>query len=98
MANNKYETILIVNPNLGEEGVAAVVEKFRALIAANGTIEKEEDWGKRTLAYEIDDCREGCYTLIHFEAPADFPAELERVYNITEGVLRSIVVARNEKE
>ena len=91
---NKYETVLIVDPALGEEGVAAVVEKFKNLIAAGGTVENVEDWGKRTLAYEINDCIEGYDTLIHFEAPSDFPAELDRVYNITEGVLRSMIVAK----
>ena len=91
---NKYETILIVDPALGEEGVAAVVEKVTNLIAANGTVESVEDWGKRMLAYEINDCKEGYYTLVNFEAPADFPAELDRVYNITEGVLRSMIVAK----
>ena len=91
---NKYEPILVVDPSLGEEGVAAVVEKFTSLIAANGTVESVEDWGKRVLAYEINDCKEGCYTLINFEASADFPAELDRVYNITEGVLRSMIVAK----
>ena len=68
------------------------------LITSDGTAPhravRVEDWGKRTLAYEINDCKEGYYTLIHFEAPSDFPAELDRVYNITEGVLRSMIVVK----
>lgn len=91
----KYETIIILDPAQGEEGLAALLERFRNLIKEHGTIENEEDWGKRALAYEIDDCTEGHYTLIHFEAPKDFPAELERVYGITDGVLRTLVVSRD---
>ncbi|NLT58661.1 MAG: 30S ribosomal protein S6 [Clostridiales bacterium] len=88
---------MIVDPALGEEGIAAVVERITSLISEHGTIESVEDWGKRTLAYEINDRTEGYYTLIHFEAPRSFPAELERIYSITENVLRSIVVSKEEK-
>ena len=91
---NSYETVFILSTKLGEEGAAAVVEKFKKLINKHGTVESVEDWGKRMLAYEINDCKEGYYTLVNFEAPADFPAELDRVYNITEGVLRSMIVAK----
>ena len=93
---NKYETVLIVDPALGEEGVAAVVEKFKNLIAAGGTVENVEDWGKRRLAYPINKENEGVYTLINFTSEADFPAELDRVYKITDGVLRSMIVAKEE--
>ena len=90
----KYETMMVTTATLDEEASAALVNKFKNLIAANGTIDSVEDWGKRTRAYEINDCKEGYYTLIHFEAPSDFPAELDRVYNITEGVLRSMIVVK----
>ena len=66
--NGKYETIFIVNPNLGEEAITAIVEKFKALIADNGTVVSVDDWGKRRMAYEINDLREGYYTLIEFES------------------------------
>lgn len=89
----KYETVLIVDSSLGEEAVAALVEKFTTLISDNGTLGEVEDWGKRQLAYLINDKHEGHYSLIKFEAPKDFPAELERVYSITEGVLRYMVIA-----
>jgi len=93
----RYETILIFNSALGEEAVSALVEKFKTLIAENATVEKIEEWGKRRLAYPIEDENEGYYVLWHFESKPDFPAELNRVLEITEGVLRSLVV-RNEVE
>ena len=92
--NGKYETIFIVNPNLGEEAITAIVEKFKALIADNGTVVSVDDWGKRRMAYEINDLREGYYTLIEFESLPSFPAELERIARITDGILRSLVVKK----
>ena len=93
--NGKYETIFIVNPNLGEEAITAIVEKFKALIADNGTVVSVDDWGKRRMAYEINDLREGYYTLIEFESLPSFPAELDRVYKINDGVMRSIIVCKD---
>ena len=99
MANQtmRYETVLIFNSALGEEAVSALVEKFKTLIAENSTVEKIEEWGKRRLAYPIEDEMEGYYLLMRFECKPDFPAELNRVLEITEGVLRSLIV-RNEEE
>ena len=91
--NGKYETIFIVNPNLGEEAITAIVDKFKSLISDNGTIVSVDDWGKRRMAYEINDLREGYYTLIQFESAPSFPAELDRVFKITDGIMRSIIVA-----
>ena len=91
----KYETIFIVNPTLGEEAVASVVDKFKALIEANGTIETVDDWGKRRFAYAIDDLNEGYYTLIQFESKPEFPAELDRIYKITDGIMRSLIISRD---
>lgn len=87
-----YETIFIVNPTLGEETITAVVEKFKSLVEANGTVVKVEDWGKRRMAYAINDLNEGYYTLIQFESAPAFPAELDRIYKITDGIMRSIIV------
>ena len=92
----KYETMLVTSAALDEEATAALVGKFKSLIEANGTIETVDDWGKRRLAYEINDLREGHYTLIQFESAPSFPAELDRVFKITEGILRSIIVAVEE--
>jgi len=93
---NKYETIFIINPNLGEDETKALVEKFKGLIGEHGTLESVDEWGKRRLAYPIDDFTEGYYTLMLFEAPADFPAELDRIYKITDGILRSIIIRRDK--
>ncbi len=93
----KYEAMFIVNPKIGEEGITAIVEKFKALIEANGTLTKMDDWGKRRLAYEIDDQTEGYYTVTEFESPAAFPAELDRVFKITDGIMRSMIIAQDEE-
>ena len=90
----KYETIFIVNATLTEEAINAVVEKFTNLIAANGEITKIDQWGKRRMAYAIDDMTEGYYVLVEFDSKPDFPAELDRIYKITDGVVRSIIVAK----
>ncbi|MPN42570.1 30S ribosomal protein S6 [bioreactor metagenome] len=92
---NSYETIFIVDTASGEEAVSSIVEKFKALISSNGEIESVDEWGKRRLAYEINDLKEGYYVLINFKSEPTFPAELERVYKITEGLIRSIIVRKN---
>ena len=93
---SKYETIFVVSAELEEEAATAIITKFKDMIAANGTVEKVEDWGKRKLAYPIDDITDGYYTLVNYSAAHDFPAELERVFNITDGVLRSLTVKVEE--
>ena len=89
---NKYETVFVVNPELSEDDTKALVEKFTGLISTHGTIEKTDEWGKRKLAYPIQDYTEGYYVVVNFTADPAFPAELSRIYNITDGILRSIVV------
>lgn len=92
----KYETMMVTTANLDEEASAALVNKFKNLIEANGTIDSVDDWGKKRLAYPINDETEGVYTVISFTSEPDFPAELDRIYKITEGVLRSIIIAEEE--
>ena len=92
----KYELMYIINPNLSEEETAAVVEKFKALVEQNGTLEEMEEMGKRKLAYEINYISEGYYVLVKFTSGPDFPAELDRVLGITDGILRSLVTLRPE--
>ena len=87
----KYELMYIINPNLSEEETAAVVEKFKALVEQNGTLEEMEEMGKRKLAYEINYISEGYYVLVKFTSGPDFPAELDRVLGITDGILRSLI-------
>ncbi|MDR1117577.1 MAG: 30S ribosomal protein S6 [Oscillospiraceae bacterium] len=91
----KYETIFIVSPKLDEESTAATVERFKSLIEANATIGEVDEWGKRRLAYEIDDEREGYYVLINFTSGTEFPAELDRIYKITDGIMRSIIICKD---
>ena len=91
----KYETFLVVNANLGEEAVTAIREKFTTLIEANATIDSVEDWGKRRLAYPIEKVTEGYYSLVSFTSVPSFPAELDRIYGITDGVLRSLIVSKD---
>ena len=91
---NKYETIFIVNPDLDEDATNAVVEKFKSLIESAGSIDSVDIWGKRKLAYEIKDKTEGYYVLINFSAKGDFPAELDRIYRITEDVIRHNIIRK----
>lgn len=92
----QYETTMILNIKIGEDGINALVEKFKNLISENGTIDNVDVWGKRRLAYEIEDEQEGYYVMITFTSKPEFPAELDRIYNITDGVLRSLTVAVEE--
>ena len=92
----KYETMLITTATLDDEATAALVGKFKSLIEANGMIDSIDEWGKRRLAYPINDENEGVYTVINFTSEPDFPAELDRVYKITEGVMRSLIVAKED--
>ena len=89
----KYETIFILHPSLDEEAVKANIEKFKGVVEnGGGTVENVDFWGKRKLAYEIAKVNEGFYTLINFEANTELPKELDRVFRITDGVIRHIVV------
>ena len=87
----KYEVLYIIDPAQGEEGIAALVEKFKAMVEAEGTLTNIDEWGKRRMAYAINDLTEGYYVLMNMECAPAFPAELERVMKITEGVLRCLV-------
>jgi len=89
---NSYETMLVFSVANGDEAVTALVEKFKALIEANGTIESIDEWGKRKLAYPINYETEGYYMLVNFTSEPEFPAELDRIVKITEGVLRALTV------
>ena len=91
---NKYETIIVVDAALTEDEINATVEKFKALISANGTSENVDVWGKRKLAYPIDFKTEGYYVLINFASQAEFIAELDRNYNIADSILRTITVRK----
>lgn len=91
---SKYETVAVFSLKNGEEKAKELVEKFKALIEANGTMEAVDEWGVRKLAYPINYETEGYYVLYTYTADVAFPAELDRNFNITDGVLRSLIVAR----
>ena len=95
-SSEKYELMYIIDPNIGEDGIAAIVEKFKTLIETNGTIDEMEEMGKRKLAYEINYISEGYYVLVKFVSGPEFPAELDRILGITEGVIRSMITLRCE--
>ena len=92
---NSYETIFIIDATLTEESVIALKDKFVSVIEKNGEVESVDEWGKRRLAYEINDRTEGFYYLVNFKAESEFPKELERRYKITDGILRSIVIRKD---
>ena len=89
---NSYETLFITDLSNGEEATKATVEKFTGLIASNGEIVDIADWGKRRLAYPINDMNEGYYTVVTHKAPASFLAELDRLFNIDESIMRSMTI------
>ena len=96
MANviNSYEALYIINAQLSEEEIKGLVDKFTALVADNGTVDTVDEWGKRRLAYPINDIQEGYYVLVYFAADAEFPAELNRRFNIDDAIMRGMVIAR----
>ncbi|MDI3538417.1 MAG: small subunit ribosomal protein [Bacillota bacterium] len=95
----RYEVLYVLAPNLEEEAYAAYTERFSNIIKDNGgQVEKVDTWGKRRLAYEIKKFREGYYTVIYFNAPAECVKELDRVLKITEPVLRHLIVRHEEKK
>ena len=89
---NSYETLFITDVSNGEEATKATVEKFTGLIGSNGEIIEVAEWGKRRLAYPINDMNEGYYTIVTHKSPADFLAELDRLFNIDESIMRSMTV------
>ena len=94
--SGKYEILYIIDPAVGEEGIQALGEKFKAIVADHGSLTSIDEWGKRRLAYPINDLTEGYYVLMTCEANPAFPAELDRVFKITEGILRSLITAVEE--
>lgn len=92
--NEKYEAVTVFSLAEGEDAAKALVEKFKSVIEKHAVLESVDEWGKRKLAYPINDETEGYYVIYSFDAKTDFPAELERRFNITENVLRSLVTVK----
>ena len=94
----KYELMYIIRPNIEEEGKKALVERFNEILTSNGAkLVESKDWGKRRLAYEINDFREGFYQIMKVNAPTEAINEYTRLANISEDIIRHIAVREEEK-
>ena len=93
---NKYESVIIINPNVDEEGMKALISRFTDLINTDGKVEKVDELGKRKLAYEVKKNEEGFYVVFYFEANTDLIAELERNYRITDEVIKFMTVKQDD--
>ena len=92
---NKYESVIIINPSVEEEGIKALIAKYTDLINNEGKVESVDEIGKKRLAYEIMKNKEGFYTVFNFEAKPELIAELERNYRIDDSIMKFITI-RNE--
>ncbi len=93
---NKYESVIIINPSVDEQGLKNLETKFTNLINGDGKVESVEELGLKKLAYEINKNKEAYYMVINFEANPNFVAELERIYRITDEVIKFIVVRKED--
>ena len=93
---NKYESVVIINPTVDEEGVKSLVAKFTDLINTDGKVEKVDDLGKRKLAYEVKKQKEGYYQVFNFEANPELIKELERNYRITDEIMKFMTIKVDE--
>ncbi len=93
---NKYESVIIINPSVDEEGIKSLVAKFTDLINTDGKVEKVDDLGKRKLAYEVKKQKEGYYQVFNFEANPELIKELERNYRITDEVIKFMTIKVDE--
>ena len=91
-----YEAVYILDPSLNEEAIASLVAKFKGVVEANGTVSEIDEWGKRRLAYPINDLMEGYYVLMTFSAAPAIPAELDRLFRINDSVMRSMIVSKEQ--
>ena len=94
---NKYELVYVIDTTLDDDARKAVMDRFHGMLESlGGKVEKVEEWGKRRLAYPINDLNEGHYVLMTFTAAPELPAELDRVLKITEGIMRSMIICKDE--
>ena len=94
--NANYEVLYIIDPSLTEEATAALVAKFKALVETKGTVTEIDEWGKRKLAYPINDITEGYYVLMTFTAAPELPYELDRQMRINTGIMRSLITCNED--
>ena len=94
---NQYEVMYVIDTTLDDQARAALINRFSELVVANGgQVDRVDEWGKRRLAYPINDLMEGYYVLMTFTAAAAIPAELDRIFRITDGVMRSMIVCKDQ--
>lgn len=93
---NKYESVIIINPSLEEQGIKDIITKFTDLINSDGKVENVDEMGRRKLAYEIKKQSEGYYVVYTFEANPEFITELERIYRITDSVMKFITIRKED--
>lgn len=93
---NKYESVIIINSNVDEEGIKSIIQNFTKLINNDGKLEKADELGKRKLAYEIQKNKEGYYVVFYFEANPSLISELERVYRITDEIIKFMTIKVEE--
>lgn len=93
---NAYETVIVFSVKNGDDAVAALVQKFKELIEKNATLDAVDEWGRKRLAYPINKETEGHYVLFDFTCGPSFPSELDRIYKITDGILRSLIVKKEK--
>ena len=91
---SNYETLFIVDTSIGDDNIKAAVDRFTGLIESNGTLTEKDEWGKKRLAYPINFKEEGYYVLLNFSSGPQFLAELERVFNITDSILRAFTLKK----
>ncbi len=94
---NKYESVIIINPNLEEAVIKSTIKRFEDLINTDGKLESINELGNKKLAYEIKKNKEGYYVVYNFEAKPELIAELERNYRIADEVIKFIVVRKDEE-
>ena len=93
---NKYESVIIINPSVDEEGIKSLVQKFTDLINTDGKLEKADELGRKKLAYEIQKNTEGFYVVFYFEANPSLISELERIYRITDEIIKFMTIKLEE--
>ncbi len=91
---HSYEFMLVISSKLSEDSIEGIINKFKELIEKEAILENVDKWGKRKLAYLINKESEGIYVLFSFKSDAKFPAELDRISKITDGILRSLIVKK----
>jgi small subunit ribosomal protein S6 len=97
MPNRKYEAFYIVKPDITDSDIQKIAERFKGIVESHGgTVESAAKWDKRKLAYEVQGFKEGNYVLMNFEAPADLPAELNRLMRISDDVIRHRIYLRED--